>query len=424
MDWTFLLTTLALVPYFTSRAAVPLFATAALARLGPEWSWLGQAAGIDLLAATPDWATSNRALAVLGGLALLEVAARKLPELRELLSLGDAEVKGLVVLGLCVALAAGVSAAGSPADPAGPAGAGVSAAGIGEGLSWVHAWALVLGATTWFLASVRRGLYGFLAEVDEDDDLGLQGLLSWAEDGIGFLGVLFAVVLPALALAVTALTLLGLLLARWWLARREEGLRVPCETCGEAMVPCGVHCPACGGRRSEPSGVGLLGTLREEPAPDVARHVLSLRAAKRCHRCGERLRERGLDQRCAACGEPAFGSTAELEVYLGRVQEELPRTLLVLFVLGAVPVLGLVPGIVYYRLTLISALRCYLPRSARFTGRWLARGINLVLLCLQPVPVLGAFVLPLMALTNYGIYRRSLRRQGEAVLGVPAAAGA
>lgn len=418
MDWTFVATTLALVPYFTSRAVVPLFATAALARLGPEWSWLADTAGLDLLTHAPAWATSNRALAVLAGLAIAEVAVRKIPELREVLSLGDAEIKGLVVLGLCLALALS-----APAGPGGAA-AGVSAAGIGDGLAPVHLWAVFLGATTWFLASIRRRLYGFLAEVDEDDDLGLQGLLSWAEDAIGFLGVLFAVLLPVLALAVTALTLLGLFLVRLWLARREESQRVPCEACGEAMVPCGLHCPACGARKSEPARVGVLGTLREERATDLSAHVLDLRAAKRCHRCGERLRGRSLDQRCGSCGSEAFRSPAELEEYLAHVQRNLPRTLLALFVLGAVPVLGLVPGIVYYRLTLISALRCYLPRSARFTGRWLARGINLVLLCLQPVPVLGAFVLPLMALTNYGIYRRSIRQQGEAVLGAPAPAEA
>jgi hypothetical protein len=34
----------------------------------------------------------------------------------------------------------------------------------------------------------------------------------------------------------------------------------------------------------------------------------------------------------------------------------------------------------------------------------------------MPVPILGAFVLPAMALTNYWIYRRSLRRQGDTVL--------
>lgn len=414
MDWSFLVTTLALVPYFTSRVVVPLFATVAVARLGPEWDALARAAGMDLLAEAPAWSTSNAALWILGSLALLEVVSQKLPDLREILSLGDAEVKGLVVMGLCVALATGIPSASPPETTD----AALSAAGLGVGVSWVHAWALLLGGTTWFLASIRRRFYSFLSEIDEDDDLGLQRLLSWAEDGIGFIGVLVAVLLPAVALSVTALTIAGLFLLRWWFAHREEGQRVPCETCGEAMVPCGLHCPECGAGKRQPSEVGLLGTLRKEAATDLPRHVLRLRAAKRCHRCGERLRERRLDQRCARCSAPAFDSPVDIEEYLGHVEQNLPRTLLILLGVGAVPVLGLVPGIIYYRLTLISALRCYLPRSARFTGRWLARGINLMLLCFQPVPVLGALVLPLMALTNYGIYRRSIRRQATAVLGV------
>lgn len=49
-------------------------------------------------------------------------------------------------------------------------------------------------------------------------------------------------------------------------------------------------------------------------------------------------------------------------------------------------------------------------------ARWLARAVSLLLICLQPVPLLGAFSLPLMGLANFLVYRGLLRRQGRAIL--------
>ena len=42
--------------------------------------------------------------------------------------------------------------------------------------------ALAVGAGTLGGAAARRSVVGPLREADEDDDLGLQGLLTWAED--------------------------------------------------------------------------------------------------------------------------------------------------------------------------------------------------------------------------------------------------
>jgi hypothetical protein len=108
-----------------------------------------------------------------------------------------------------------------------------------------------------------------------------------------------------------------------------------------------------------------------------------------------------------------FADNASLEGYLQTLRASLPKTLMVLFLLGFVPVLGLVPGILYYRLSLISSLRCYLPRTANFFSRWVVRLVNLLLICLQWIPLLGAVTLPLMCLTNFTVYQAALRRQGR-----------
>lgn len=416
MELTYFLTTLGLVPYITSRAFLPLFASALIARYGMEWKLLADLAGVQLLDTMPAWATSDAALTTLGLLALAEVVSNKSPELRELVSITDTQVKGLAAFVCCLALAAA-------ADPALGKGLPVVQSGIFGPFSWTVLWALMVGSGTWFLARLRKGIYLFLMEVDEDDDLGLQKLLSWLEDGLGFLGVLFVVILPAVALAVTGLTLLSLYLIQKHLERQEEKRKVPCGDCGTPNPLCGFFCARCGQARSPIRQVGFLGTIKEEPVTDRDLHRSRLLACKRCRRCGDRLRQKSLDQGCQDCGTLPFENSRDLEAYIGRLQSELPRTLILLLAMGTIPVLGLVAGVIYYRLTLISGLRHYIPRSSRFFGRWTMRIVGTVLVCLQPIPLVGAFTLPAMCLLNFMLYRRLLRRQAR-VFAVPEAVGA
>ena len=80
------------------------------------------------------------------------------------------------------------------------------------------------------------------------------------------------------------------------------------------------------------------------------------------------------------------------------------------------PLLGLIPGIVYYRLSLLGGLRRYLPTGASIVTRWTVRLLNLVLIALQWIPFVGAAMLPLLCITNFALYRRALRRAGKRTL--------
>jgi hypothetical protein len=103
-----------------------------------------------------------------------------------------------------------------------------------------------------------------------------------------------------------------------------------------------------------------------------------------------------------------FATTAEFERYLEVLAARLPRTLLVSLVLGAIPLLGVVPGVIYYRLNLVAGLRGYIPPLRGCTTKWVVRLIHFVVIALQPIPLLGALVLPFMCWSTYFIYRRSL----------------
>jgi hypothetical protein len=111
-----------------------------------------------------------------------------------------------------------------------------------------------------------------------------------------------------------------------------------------------------------------------------------------------------------------FSSRTAVEGYLSALHRKTPLTLLVLAALGSVPIFGLLAGILFYRLTLVGAVRHYAPTSARVFGRWVLRGVNGLLLLLQPVPALGIVVLPLMCLTNLAFYTRHVTRSAAQLL--------
>ena len=207
------------------------------------------------------------------------------------------------------------------------------------------------------------------------------------------------------------MTLVSLWVIRRTLEAMEEKGKVPCERCATPFPKCGPHCPQCNQPRAQVFAVGLLGSIKKTLAPDLAEHGRRLLARKRCSTCGERLRERKLRQVCSACHTAPFADQAAVARYLAEIKRQLPMVLGVLFLIGFVPLLGLVVGIIYYRVSIVSSLRCYLPRTTGVMARWGVRVINIVILCFQPVPILGAVTLPLMCLTNYWVYSSLLQRQ-------------
>lgn len=404
---SYLFTTLGLAPYFASRAFVPLFATVFVARFGYEWALVASYLEIELLDSFPPWAISDGALTILGLAALFEIVCTKSPEIREMFTVSDPVLKGFVALSVALLLAPQVASSTVQS---------VQQAGFLGALSPVHVWVILVAGMTFLMASLRNGIYGFLIDLDEDDDLGLQKLLSWLEDGIGFLGVLFVVILPTVALIVAGLTLLGLFLLRKLLEHRERRQWKPCTKCETEQPPCGFVCAHCGAETSEPLQVGWMGTIRRETVTDSERHRLDLLSGKRCRRCGHRLQGKEFDVTCEPCGAIPFETEADLQAYIACIQGKLPKVLGVLLIFSALPVVGLIPGVIYYRLSLIASLRHYIPRSSRIFGRWVARVVSFLLVMSQPIPFFGAFALPLMALINFWIYRRLLVGAGSKAL--------
>ncbi len=415
LDFPTLLFSVGAMPFFASRTFVAAFCIVGLARMQTEGFlvWISDGSyRLDLGLRFPEWLVSDQALGLLFLLAMAESMADKNPDARFLLSQFDPLTKGLVNY-----VFNNVSLAASFVTVATIATVQAHQAGFGGAL-----WALIPAAGVSVIASLRRRVLSFLTELDEDDDLGLRKLISWAEDGWVAVGTLLVVFLPLIALAVAGLTVAGLWFVQFVLERRAERQKVPCSQCGERIFPSAPACFACRTAVARPMAVGALGQPTAKPVGDLDEHRLRLLSKKRCLMCASRLRHKRLRQNCETCGSEMLPSSAWADHYLAYVDGKLPRTLMVCAGLSLVPIVGLVPGIIYYRLGLVSSLRVYLPPTTGCLTRWLVRMANLLLLALQWIPLLGAITLPAMCYLNYRIYRNALlghRRQCFAPDSVP-----
>lgn len=407
------ITSLGLIPMLASRAVLPIFSTALVARFGPEFYDVAEYAGIELVAGLPAWMTSDIALVILGLGALLEVGITKSPELRQLLEVSESGIRGFVAFFLCFHLVEGdFNELVDIILSEGPTTSYV------WGNSFAYSWSFGMGWLVYMAAALRGQVMSTLSEADDDDVLGFQGLWSWMEDIVAMAGPLLVFVLPVAALTVAGITLLGLYLFKRWLVHREEKKKVPCSSCSHPNHACATVCPNCGFHHATPMAVGFMGIIQKVPATDPKTHAYTMRACKRCVSCGERLKERRVDQSCQVCGFHPFASQRELNEYLAEVRASLPKTMAISAAFGLIPIIGLIPGIIYYRASLIAGLRAYIPSTTGCLSRWLVRLVIMGLIAMQWTPGLGALTLPLMCFINYSVYSAVLKQQGVSKLPV------
>jgi len=388
-------------PLFASRAFLAAFLVAITARFGQAIPWLADSSALQTLQSAPPWFTGDIALVALAVLALLEAVAERNVDTRRVL----AEIGPYIKLASALAINLGLADAQSAALLQQLGAEAPSEHLLRAGLEASHVLAAAVAMATFGLAILRKRTLSFLTDADEDDALGLQGVLVWVEDAFVFGGVAALAIFPALAMVLLAGTALSLFAMERWTAARESSRLVDCEACQAPVHPSAPWCPRCDATR-EARDISALGQPMTRPAR--ARHPQRLLSVKRCPHCATRLASGRLDQACGACGRPAFATRRDVEDYVTAVQWQLPKTLLVCAAFGAVPLLGLVPGIIFYRLSLLGGLSRYLPTGSGMATRWLSRFLTIALLSLQWIPGIGAAMLPLLCLSNFWLYRRAL----------------
>ena len=381
---------------FSGRAFLPSFSTALLLRFGPEIPWIAQTGFLQHVRGVPTWFTGDTTLVVLGILSALELAAVRFPEARSVLD----EVHQYLKAGMAALTYMGVVSVSDRAV----VGRIFGEAGMADSLP-----ALAVGTGVFLASRVRAAVVGFWSEADEDDDLGVRGLGRWVEDLWSGLGPLALILFPLLTVAALGLAIALLIALQRRAEARAEASKVACHRCGGMISPCALACPICQAGVEAPRAVGLLGQVRKVPA-DPAKLPLDLVAVKRCPLCASRLKERAVGQTCAVCGHRLMDDPHCARGYISHIDRRVPLVVAACALLGLVPVLGVIPAVIFYRLALVAPFRRYIPLGRNFVLGWTVRIVVLVLVAFQCVPVLGGLIVPLMALITYATYRREYRR--------------
>jgi len=393
MNVVALLHALGSVGLFSSRVFLPALLTSLLLRFGPDVPMLHHLGLLSNLPHNqPTWFTHNITLGVLAALSVIEILAQKNPEARHLLHEFDAYLKA--------ALAALTSLGVINATDGRFAQQLVHQAGIFSDAILP----LIAALGTWRVSRARRDVA--IAVFDHVQGTHLDHLLSWLEEAWVVFGAFLLVLFPLLMVLVIGIATAVLYGVRKRLDVLEDRRKAPCPNCGTPHYPSAIACPSCRQPLERPAAVGFLGQSKPFPTDDPANHPYRLIEKRRCRSCATRLAARRPFEPCAACGS-SFAEPRFVEAYAGYVARRLPVVLGICFLMSLVPVLGMIVGAVFYRMELVLPFSQYLPMGRRFLLRWFIRLMFFVLILFQVIPVLGAFVVPLMAFISFAAYRDS-----------------
>jgi hypothetical protein len=399
---------------FPTRAFVPAFLTALTLRLSSQINAIKTSPVLQNLSEVPTWFTCDAALIIMGILAVLEIAATKSSDIRDFLSEFDVYIKG----GMAFLTTAGVlSATDQNVVNA------IRTSTLPNMTELAVAGGVAAGVIQ--VASFRQSIMNGIQAADPEDDFGLQRLISWFEDLWSIFGVLLLVIFPVLMLVIVAAFTGVLYMLKRYLEHREEKRKVPCANCGHSIYLTAVGCPSCKKEPTEVRAVGFLGLPANHATSNRSAHALDLISRKRCPVCATRFSERAVKQTCGACGHELMKDPAMVQAYLNHVEGNMAKTLGICGALSVIPVLGIIPGVIYYRIKLVGPFRNYLPFGTGLLVKIGVNLLNLIFILMQVVPIFGAFLVPLMAYTNYrvyrGVYTRALGQGQRQVIAAPAA---
>ncbi len=385
---------------FMSRAFVPAFCTALCLRFGSSLPFLKQIPLFQGAGVAPSWFTSSWVIGLLGVLAFIEIVATK--------NSGFSEVMDGIHKYGRVGMAA-VSTFGIL--PAGDARFVEQTFNISQTIMVDAVISAVVATLVWFSATLRNATMNFLYEIDEEDDLGIQSFISWLEDGWSFLAVFLFFIYPLLVTILVFIIIGFFLILRAYLRHKEEKRKVFCTNCGTSIYSSALDCPSCKINVLDPKDIGIFGTAIENSITDRSLHALRLTEKHRCPSCATRLKKRSVRQTCDACGHSIFKTIEIRQAYLKLIKDRLYTTIPVITALSFIPIVGIIPGIIFYRFRLVTPFKAYIPARQGIVLKVFTKTISLFLMGLQVVPVVGGATLPIMAILNYKVYRRYFIKQ-------------
>lgn len=398
MNLNSLLYSLGLSGFFSSRAFLPAFLTSLTLRYGDSFPFLKELEFVKATGGEPTWFTHMGFISILGILAGLEFAADKSPDIRRLMD----DSMGYVKAGLSALTTAGLMSSGDAA----------ALGGIVQEANFLTLIPAALsGASTYFVTTVRGGVLSILNDADEDDELGIRGIISWFEDLWATWGVLLLAFFITGVLAIQVLLIAALWLIQRRFEKKAEEAKLECGNCGHRIHRFATQCSECKAPVKRPLVLGFLGRLTDVPNDDIEEQKLRLLELKRSPLSGEKVKKRGVEIVCPEDGVKLLEDNSLNRAFIERISARVPKVLLIAGAWGLIPGVGLIVGVIYYRFQLVGPFRRYLTFKQGFFVKWLIRLLFVVLALAQLIPGAGAISVPLMAYISFLFYKGAFSKE-------------
>jgi hypothetical protein len=365
---------------------------------------------LQIMAGLPEFVTSPMFLIVMAVLAVVEKRISQSPSFQDIWVHNEAKIKGTCALVITFFMFDETSNqiinsvfAASPDAPS---------SSDNFFLRLENAWTAFIGFSTWLLTAIRSSILRFLIEADHDDTMGVRRFIGRLEGLLGIFGPLVFIILPVIAVSFVGIAfgIMGLL--KWRVRQVEKRHEQPCPNCQHNNHMSAPHCGNCNATLTNVRDVGFMGLSKMAvPALEEKLHLQRLLQANRCSYCAGKSSNQGISSHCKTCDRMLFANKEAVDIYLKNVRKKLPITFLVTSACGFFPIIGLIPGIIFYRLYLISNLKVYVHSGSGFFIRILLRIFFLILILWNMTPFFGFVSIPIMAFANYVMYSQSIRNQ-------------
>lgn len=226
--------------------------------------------------------------------------------------------------------------------------------------------------------------------------------VSWVDYGVAYLLLYPYAVLLLLALGLGAY--LGIMR---WKRSKELKRRLPCPVCHQPVYRCALFCPVCSAANRHPVTLDWMGVGRRKKPAVMYKQRELLRSFRRCPRCATPLPKASSCQDCPACGTPVFKSRKQQKRFDRFIQKRFWPVFLVLTVIGFIPILGSLLAVSLYRRRLIEPYNVYI--SVYKEGLFIMF-LAVLRLLFRLIPFVGIVGIPLLAITENYVYRRSFMR--------------
>jgi len=269
--------------------------------------------------------------------------------------------------------------------------------------------ALIPTIGTYYITQLRNGIYEFLEDFDDDDDLKIQLVFSFFEDFSVMIGVVLLIVIPVLVVSITGIIILIIWFLQKHFSKIEESKKINCLSCHSLILPTATECYSCHIAIDKPMALGLFGQIKDTPTEAPEKQKMRLLGARRCPHCAEKLKKSKSNQTCSKCGyqlrPPIFKELIQSK------QKELFKGLLITTVVGFIPILGMIFAILYSRMIFVKPFKQYTPKGKAGCAKMILRILGLLLTAFQSIPFFGAILAPLLLLMNYSVYKSLLEKE-------------